>query len=142
MTNALPLLPAGHFEHLPADHPYYQTTAGPEAILDATRAAMGPDPLVYFNYSDILRDIEPRNKPLVAQLLALLDAAARLAAGIADNALDTGGPIPAAAVAQARHDLGRVGISLATASKWVRSEALPATGHRLPTHLDASTALL
>lgn len=138
MTNALPLLPAGHFEHLPADPCL--------AILAATEQALAPDPEAFLGHAAALDLVAPINRPLVPRLAALLQAARAVAEAAAENAVRHSEPVPAALTAFLSSDLHRITSALKTASLWARSEALPAVtplppGHRLPTNLDTTTLI-
>lgn len=122
-------LPAGTLAALPADQPD-PTWLVRLAVVRISRAHPAP----------ALPGVEPRNADLVAQLALLLSAATGLAGAIADNAIDTGNLLPAAVVATLGASLQGVAHAMETASRFARSEALPALalppGHRLPTAID------
>jgi predicted flap endonuclease-1-like 5' DNA nuclease len=74
-----------------------------------------------------LEGVGPRAKPLAAELTILLGAAMSLASALADCTIEDCVLLPAACAAWSSAALDSIARSLQVASRYARSEALPAT---------------
>ena len=95
-----------------------------EAVLEAARAALAPNPAAYFTDPTFLQSLGDKNAPLVPLLMALLDAAFATAEAITDNAWDDGLPLDPAIARDLAGQASRIGAAITISGQAPNSQAL------------------
>ena len=88
-----------------------------DAVLQAARSAMPLDPARQFVDPTVINNLPVKNRPLVALLMALLDAAVATAQATADNAWDDSQPIDRGLAEELANQCYRLGATIQNASQ-------------------------